>query len=121
VSSRTALVDGLLCTGFPYSIRDRPERQVEVFSAFLGRARAVRRLGSAALDLAYVSTGRFDGFWERQLHPWDMAAGALLVEEAGGRVTDYSNQPIDLFGGQIVVSNGHLHDAMLTVIAEAGR
>lgn len=121
VSSRSALVDGLLCTGFPYSIRERPERQVEVFAAFLGRARAVRRLGSAALDLCYVACGRFDGFWERQLHPWDMAAGALMVEEAGGRVSDYSNRPIDLFGGQIVVSNGHLHGDMLTVIDAAGR
>ena len=121
VSSRATLLDGLLCTGFPYSIRERPERQVEVFAAFLGRARAVRRLGSAALDLCYVACGRFDGFWERHLHPWDMAAGALIVEEAGGRVTDYANRPIDLFGGQIVVSNGHLHEDMLTVIDAAGR
>ena len=121
VSDRSTLVDGLLCTGFPYSIREKPERQVEVFAAFLGKARAVRRLGSAALDLCYVASGRFDGFWERHLHPWDMAAGALIVEEAGGRVTDYSNRQIDLFGGQIVVSNGHLHGDMLTVIEAAGR
>ncbi|HXT71835.1 MAG TPA: inositol monophosphatase family protein [Vicinamibacterales bacterium] len=121
VSQRATLLDGLLCTGFPYSIRERPERQVEVFASFLGQARAVRRLGSAALDLCYVACGRFDGFWERHLHPWDMAAGALIVEEAGGRVTDYSKRPIDLFGGQIVVSNGHLHEDMLTVIDAAGR
>jgi len=121
VSSRETLLDGLLCTGFPYSIRDRPQRQVEVFSAFLLRARAVRRLGSAALDLCYVAAGRFDGFWELQLHPWDMAAGALIVSEAGGRVTNYSNQPIDLFGGQIVVSNGCLHEDMLSVIQDAAR
>ncbi len=121
VSPRSTLLDGLLCTGFPYSIRERPERQVEAFAAFLGRARAVRRLGSAALDLCYVACGRFDGFWERHLHPWDMAAGALIVEEAGGRVTDYANRPIDLFGGQIVASNGHLHGDMLTVITSAGR
>ena len=122
VSARATLVDALLCTGFPYSdARERPERQVEVFAAFLGQAQAVRRLGSAALDLCYVAAGRFDGFWEERLHPWDMAAGALIVEEAGGRVTDYSNEPIDLFGGQIVVSNGHLHGDMLTVIDAAGR
>jgi len=121
VSSRETLLDGLLCTGFPYSIRDRPQRQVEVFSAFLLRARAVRRLGSAALDLCYVAAGRFDGFWELQLHPWDMAAAALIVSEAGGRVTNYSNQPVDLFGGQIVVSNGWLHEDMIAVIQDAAR
>lgn len=121
VSGHATLLDGLLCTGFPYSIRDRPQRQVEVFSAFLLRARAVRRLGSAALDLCYVAAGRFDGFWELQLHAWDMAAGALIVSEAGGRVTNYSNQPIDLFGGQIVVSNGWLHEDMLSVIQDAAR
>ena len=118
VSFTDTLIDSLLCTGFPYSIRDRRERQVQVFSKFLGRARAVRRLGSAALDLCYVAAGRFDGFWEEQLHPWDIAAGALIVEEAGGRVTDFANDPIDLFGGQIVVSNGRLHEQVLAVIAE---
>jgi myo-inositol-1(or 4)-monophosphatase len=121
VSQRASLIDGLLCTGFPYSIRDRPQRQVEVFAAFLGRARAVRRLGSAALDLCYVAAGRFDGFWELQLHPWDMAAGALIIEEAGGRVTNYSGGALDLFGGQIVVSNGYLHQDMLEVITQAAR
>lgn len=121
VSARGALIDALLCTGFPYSIRERRQRQVEVFSGFLGRARAVRRLGSAALDLCYVAAGRFDGFWEEQLHPWDIAAGALIVQEAGGTVTDYSDHPVDLFGGQIVVSNGLLHQDMLGVIAEAGQ
>ena len=121
VSDRATLLDGLLCTGFPYSIRERPQRQVEVFASFLGRARAVRRLGSAALDLSYVAAGRFDGFWELQLHPWDMAAGALIVSEAGGRVTNYSSQPIDLFGGQIVVSNGCLHEDMLAIIKDAAR
>lgn len=121
VSGRSALLDGLLCTGFPYSVRERPERQVEVFAAFLGKARAVRRLGSAALDLCYVAAGRFDGFWELHLHPWDMAAGTLVVEEAGGKVTDYAGRPIDLFGGQIVVSNGYLHGDMLAIIDDAGR
>ena len=120
VSSSESLIDALLCTGFPYSIRERRQRQVDVFSAFLGRARAVRRLGSAALDLCYVAAGRFDGFWEEQLHPWDIAAGALIVEEAGGRVTDFSDRAIDLFNGQIVVSNGRLHADMLSVIREPG-
>ena len=116
VSDRRALVDGLLCTGFPYTIRDDRGAQVAVFEAFLTRARAVRRLGSAAIDLCYVAAGRFDGFWEQQLHAWDMAAGVLIIEEAGGRVTRYDASPIDLFRGQIVASNGHVHDEMLHVI-----
>jgi myo-inositol-1(or 4)-monophosphatase len=116
VSEREALIDGLLCTGFPYTVRDGRARQVEVFSSFLGQARAVRRLGSAALDLCYVAAGRFDGFWEEQLHPWDIAAGALIVQEAGGWVTSFSDEPVDLFRGQIVASNGRLHGPMLSVI-----
>jgi myo-inositol-1(or 4)-monophosphatase len=120
VSEREALVDGLLCTGFPYTVRDGRGRQVDVFSAFLGRARAVRRLGSAALDLCYVAAGRFDGFWEEQLHPWDIAAGALIVQEAGGWVTAFNDEPIDLFRGQIVASNGRLHGQMLSVINQPG-
>jgi myo-inositol-1(or 4)-monophosphatase len=116
VSTRNELVDALLCTGFPYSIREHQRQQVEVFAAFLGRSRAVRRLGSAALDLCYVAAGRFDGFWEEQLHAWDIAAGVLIVEEAGGRVTGYADEPIDLFGGRIVASNGPLHRPILEVI-----
>ena len=120
VSARRELIDALLCTGFPYSIRERQQRQVDVFAGFLGRSRAVRRLGSAALDLCYVAAGRFDGFWEQQLHAWDVAAGVLIVEEAGGRVTGYDDQPHDLFGGHIVASNGPLHGPMLEVIRAAG-
>ena len=116
VSVRRDLIDALLCTGFPYSIRERQQRQVDVFAGFLGKSRAVRRLGSAALDLCYVAAGRFDGFWEEQLHAWDVAAGVLIVEEAGGRVTGYEDQPHDLFGGHIVASNGPLHGPMLEVI-----
>jgi myo-inositol-1(or 4)-monophosphatase len=120
--SRTAVLgDALLCTGFPYTIREGQAHQVNIFSRFLGGARAVRRLGSAALDLCYVAAGRFDGFWEEQLHPWDIAAGALIVAEAGGRVTRYDDGPIDLFRGQIVASNGPLHGHMLTVIDRPDR
>jgi myo-inositol-1(or 4)-monophosphatase len=121
VSSHSSLIDSLLCTGFPYSIRERRQRQVDVFSAFLGRARAVRRLGSAALDLCYVAAGRFDGFWEEQLHPWDIAAGMLMVQEAGGKATNFANEAVDLFGGQIVVSSGHVHTEMLSIIQESAR
>ena len=116
VSSQAALLDSLLVTGFPYTVRERRQRQVEVFEAFLATTRAVRRLGSAALDLSYVAAGRFDGFWEEQLHIWDIAAGVLLVEEAGGRVTRYDGSPIDLVDGQIVASNGAVHEAMRDVI-----
>ena len=121
VSTTGTIGDGLLCTGFPYTIRDGQARQVAIFGAFLGRARAVRRLGSAALDLCYVAAGRFDAFWEEQLHPWDIAAGALIVAEAGGRVTAYDDGPIDLFRGQIVASNGPLHGQLLTVINAPSR
>ncbi|HEX5069921.1 MAG TPA: inositol monophosphatase family protein [Vicinamibacterales bacterium] len=116
VSQRAELIDALLCTGFPYSIREHQGSQVDIFAAFLGRARAVRRLGSAALDLCYVAAGRFEAFWEQHLHPWDMAAGALIVQEAGGRVTGYDAGQVDLFRGQIVASNGRLHDDLLQVI-----
>jgi myo-inositol-1(or 4)-monophosphatase len=117
VSACDDLVDAMLCTGFPYGIREEQGSQVEVFGAFLGRARAVRRLGSAALDLCYVAAGRLDGFWEIRLQPWDIAAGSLIVEEAGGRLSAYDGTPIDLFKGQTVASNGRLHDRICAVIA----
>jgi myo-inositol-1(or 4)-monophosphatase len=119
VSETRNLVDALLCTGFPYSVRERRRRQVEVFAAFLGEARAVRRLGSAALDLCYVAAGRFDGFWEEMLQPWDLAAAALIVEEAGGRLTRYDGSPLDIYAGQTAASNGWLHEALLSVIQRA--
>jgi len=119
VSDCDQMVDALLCTGFPYSVREKRQQMVEVFGAFLGEAQGVRRLGSAALDLCYVAAGRFDGFWEEHLHPWDMAAAALIVEEAGGRVTNYADEPVDLFRGQIVASNGKVHEAMLQAIRGA--
>jgi myo-inositol-1(or 4)-monophosphatase len=116
VSRTETLVDGVLCTGFPYSIREERRRQVDVFAAFLDEARAVRRLGSAALDLAYVAAGRLDGFWEERLQAWDLAAGVLLVQEAGGTVTNMDGGTVDLFAGHVTASNGLLHDAMLAAI-----
>ena len=80
------------------------------------QARAVRRLGSAAIDLCYVATGRLDGFWEQRLQPWDIAAGALLVEEGGGRVSNYDGSPFDPRAGRVVASNGRIHDDMLATI-----
>ena len=102
--------------GFRTASRERPATAGRGVRAFLGEARAVRRLGSAALDLCYVAAGRFDGFWEEQLHAWDIAAGALIVEEAGGRVTDYAGAPVELSRGQIVASNAALHAQMLETI-----
>jgi myo-inositol-1(or 4)-monophosphatase len=121
VTTCATLVDSLLCTGFPYSIREERRRQVDVFAAFLGEAQAVRRLGSAALDLCYVAAGRFDGFWEERIHPWDIAAGAIIIEEAGGMVTGMSGERFDPFAGHIAASNGPLHASILAVIRDARR
>ncbi len=119
VSAVDALVDALLVTGFPYSVGEERQELVNVFGAFLGEAQAVRRMGSAALDLCYVAAGRFDGYWEARIHPWDVAAGSVIVEEAGGRLTATDGSPFDVFGGQILATNGAIHDAMAAVIARA--
>jgi myo-inositol-1(or 4)-monophosphatase len=116
VSQASALVDALLVTGFPYDVQTRTDDIVGLFGRFLARARAVRRLGSAALDLCYIAAGRMDGFWEQDLKPWDVAAGLLLVEEAGGSVTGFDGAPFSPYGADIVASNGHLHQQMLEVI-----
>jgi myo-inositol-1(or 4)-monophosphatase len=116
VSSTETLIDAVVCTGFPYSVIEEREAPVALFGRFLGVSRAVRRFGSAALDLAYVAGGRLDGFYEAHLNRWDIAAGALLVEEAGGTVTGYG-RPFDSRSGEIVASNGPLHQAMQDVIS----
>lgn len=115
VSSAATLVESMLVTGFPYDIHDRISEIVGLFGEFVGRARAVRRLGSAALDLCYVAAGRMDGFWEQDLRPWDIAAGTIIVEEAGGRVTDFAGDPCSSRRPQLLASNGHIHDDMLAV------
>ena len=117
VSTETNLGDSMLCTGFPYDVHETVDEVVGLFGAFIAQAQAVRRLGSAALDLCYVAAGRLDGFWEQRLHPWDLSAASLLVEEAGGRVTRFDGTPFDTRCGQIVASNGSLHDEMLGIIA----
>jgi len=117
VSATSALIDAMLVTGFPYDVHRRGPELVRLFTAFLERSRAVRRLGSAALDLCYVAAGRFDGFWEQHLKPWDVAAGALIVEEAGGRVTGMDGAPFDLMGGHLLAANGDLHPHLVDVIA----
>jgi myo-inositol-1(or 4)-monophosphatase len=123
VSDARVLLDALLVTGFPYDVHQQAGDLVALFGAFLSTARAVRRLGAAALDLCYVAAGRFEGFWEQHLKPWDVSAGALMVEEAGGRVTGMDGTPFDPVAAHLVASNGYLHDQMLTVIGDfrAGR
>jgi myo-inositol-1(or 4)-monophosphatase len=117
VSANDRLVDALLATGFPYTVRDEGEEMLGLFEAFIRKARAVRRLGSAALDVCYVAAGRMDGFWERGLGPWDIAAAALIVEEAGGRVSDLDGGPFVLRSGRLLASNGRVHDEMVATIA----
>jgi myo-inositol-1(or 4)-monophosphatase len=116
-STSTALIDSLLVTGFHYDIQRNSAELIELFGEFISRARAVRRLGSAALDLCYVAAGRFDAFWEHKLQPWDVAAGALIVEEAGGRVTTVDGGPFRSRAGSVVASNGHIHREMVETIA----
>jgi myo-inositol-1(or 4)-monophosphatase len=116
VSATGKLIDSVLMTGFPYNIAKNPDHAVEHFVDFLMEARGIRRFGSAALDLCYVAAGRLDGFWEVDLHPWDMAAGILLVTEAGGTVSDFSGAPLSIYGRKIVASNGVIHGAMVSVL-----
>ncbi len=116
VSSTPQLSQSLLATGFPYDIRESKVNNLDHFSHFSLRALAIRRAGSAALDLAYLACGRFDGFWELKLHPWDMAAGALLVTEAGGIITDFKGSRFDPFGKEILASNGRIHNQMWAVL-----
>ncbi len=116
VSSEEKLNASLLCTGFPYDVREDMDSNIHHFRNFLMKAQAVRRDGSAALDLCYTAAGRFDGFWEQKLHPWDIAAGSLIVSEAGGKVSTYSGEPFSIYGTEIAASNGIIHDQMLDVL-----
>jgi len=116
VSEVADLGQGLLATGFPYDVRTSPENNLGHWGRFIVRAQAIRRCGSAALDLAYVACGRFDGFWELKLKPWDVAAGALLVAEAGGRASDFRGAEFTLRSPGLLASNGLIHPAMLEVL-----
>jgi len=116
VSPVKSLSGALLCTGFPYDVRERSEF-ARHFANFIMNAQGVRRDGAAALDLAYVACGRFDGFWEEGLKPWDVAAGALMVTEAGGQVSNYTGEPLSIFNPPILASNGLLHEQMMHVLS----
>ena len=115
VSPIADLDKALLATGFPYDIRET-RANIAHHDEFLVRTQAIRRCGSAALDLCYVACGRFDGFWEMKLSPWDTAAGAVILREAGGRITDFRGEPVDIYQPEVCASNGRIHEAMLSIL-----
>jgi myo-inositol-1(or 4)-monophosphatase len=117
VSTNAILRRSVLASGFPYNVFENPDHLLERFAEMTKRARGVRRLGSAALDLAYVAKGVFDGYWEMELNPWDICAGMLLVEEAGGLVTDFDSNPIDMYTKRILATNTLIHKQMMEVLS----
>jgi myo-inositol-1(or 4)-monophosphatase len=119
VSHTKHLAEGFVATGFPYDVRENCRDALAYFNEMIPKAQAIRRQGSAALDLAYLAAGRFDGFWELRLNPWDTAAGWILVEEAGGVVTDLSGKPYFLDSPSIVASNGAMHKELMEVLDQA--
>lgn len=119
VSKTKDIKKALLVTGFPYNVEENPDKCFERFVMMTKSSRAVRRLGSAALDFAYVAAGIFDGFWEVKLNPWDIAAGLLLVREAGGKVTTFNDEESDIFNPQILATNGHIHSKMIELLSLA--
>ncbi|MCX6827653.1 MAG: inositol monophosphatase family protein [candidate division Zixibacteria bacterium] len=118
VTPETRMVRSLLATGFPYDIGTSGEDNLDHFAHFAKAARGIRRPGSAALDLCYVACGRFDGFWELKLSPWDTAAGRLIVEEAGGRVTDFRGGKYSIYDKEIIASNGQIHKQMIKILSK---
>jgi len=120
---RTSVVNeldrALLATGFPYDRREKADFYLTFFKAFMTRCQGIRRNGSAALDLCYVACGRLDGFWELKLKPWDIAAGALIVAEAGGRLSDFSGKEFSIWGDETLASNGIIHGEMAQIASEA--
>jgi myo-inositol-1(or 4)-monophosphatase len=119
VSESSRLRDGLIATGFPFRVRQHLPSYFRMFQEFLSSARDLRRFGSAAIDLAYVACGRFDGFWEYGLNPWDFAAGVLLIREAGGQIGGFEEEESFWETGNILASNGKLHQAMREIIHKA--
>lgn len=116
VSDTTDIAEALLATGFPYDISPECENNLDWFVRFSYACQGIRRIGSAALDLAYTACGRFDGFWELKLKPWDMAAGALIVKQAGGTVTDFNGNPWQILSDRIVSANPQIHSQMISII-----
>jgi myo-inositol-1(or 4)-monophosphatase len=121
VSMSSTLESSLLVTGFPYDLERDLAGPLRLFNRLMAHARAIRRDGAAALDLCYVGAGRVDGFWELRLQPWDVMAGALVIEEAGGRVSRFDGSPIGLRADEVLATNGALHEAMRSVLLEPGQ
>jgi myo-inositol-1(or 4)-monophosphatase len=118
VSRVDRLNRSLLCTGFPYDVHEHADFYLRYFRQFMTKSFAIRRPGSAAIDLSYLAAGRFDGFWEFKLHAWDVAAASLMITEAGGKVTDFQGQAFNIYSKEILASNGLIHEEMLQVIQE---
>lgn len=116
VSGKKDFKTACLVTGFPYKWPNKGEHPINVFERFILEGLPVRRLGSAAIDLCWVACGRFDGFWEYHLNAWDIAAGYLIVQEAGGKVTNFDGDPYNVFDKETLATNGHIHDDMLNLI-----
>jgi myo-inositol-1(or 4)-monophosphatase len=116
VSNKKEVVNSCLVTGFPYTYLDEPNGPLQVFEKLIRKGVPVRRLGSAAIDLCWVAAGRFDGFYEHKLNAWDSAAGFLIVEEAGGKVTDFKGNYYSLYQPHILATNGKVHDEMLGIV-----
>lgn len=116
VSGISELTKSLLATGFPYDVRTSQDNNISHFANFAVRVQAIRRAGSAALDMCYVACGRFDGFWELKLKPWDTAAAMLIIKEAGGIVTDFKGSAFSLYSGETLASNGLVHDEMIEIL-----
>ncbi|MCP5064321.1 MAG: inositol monophosphatase [Ignavibacteriae bacterium] len=114
VTNNALLSHSVLVTDFPYDLSNSDDA-IRIFGTFLNNTRAVRYLGSAAIDMCYVAAGVFDGSWQTDLQPWDVCAGMLIVEEAGGKLSDYKGEPIDIFSNQFLTTNGLVHNAMLEV------
>ena len=121
VSGTAPLGSALLATGFPYDVWTSRQNNLANFCAFALKALGIRRTGSAALDLCFVASGRLDGFWEAKLNPWDCAAGFLIVEESGGRITDYSGHATSIYDAEVVASNGCIHDEMVEVLVNTSK
>jgi myo-inositol-1(or 4)-monophosphatase len=116
VSNETKTIKACLVTGFPYTYINMPNGPLEIFERFIRKSVPVRRLGSAAIDLCWVAAGRFDGFYEHKLEAWDSAAGYLIVEEAGGKVTDFEGKKFSVYQHRVLATNGKIHEEMLEVI-----
>ena len=118
VSKSKKLTESLLATGFPYDSRKRARYYLKFVEEFILRTHGIRRLGSSAIDLCYVACGRFDGYWEFNLQAWDISAGTLIVEEAGGRLSDFAGKPLSIYGKQLLATNGLIHEEMLNIIKQ---